>query len=149
MIDWQTIDTVLLDMDGTLLDLHYDNHFWLTHLPARFAEKNNISFEDAHRQLYQHIKAIEGTLDWYCLDYWSENFGLNVPELKQETKHKIQQRPYVSEFLQALADNEEAIVAELIDCQGVPADLGGYYNAPADQIEAVMRPSDTLNQIIG
>ena len=31
--DWQEIDTVLLDMDGTLLDLHYDNYFWLTHIP--------------------------------------------------------------------------------------------------------------------
>ena len=36
---WRDIDTVLLDMDGTLLDLHYDNHFWLepvsyTHLRA-------------------------------------------------------------------------------------------------------------------
>src|SRR5688572_6670841 len=35
MIDWNAVDTVLLDMDGTLLDLHFDNYFWLTHLPKR------------------------------------------------------------------------------------------------------------------
>ncbi|MEC8348362.1 MAG: haloacid dehalogenase, partial [Pseudomonadota bacterium] len=27
-LDWQNIDTVLLDVDGTLLDLHYDNFVW-------------------------------------------------------------------------------------------------------------------------
>ncbi|HBT55971.1 MAG TPA: haloacid dehalogenase, partial [Pseudomonas sp.] len=34
MLNWNAIDTVLLDMDGTLLDLHFDNHFWLEHMPA-------------------------------------------------------------------------------------------------------------------
>ncbi|HNG60363.1 MAG TPA: haloacid dehalogenase, partial [Cellvibrionaceae bacterium] len=40
MIPWQAIDTLLLDMDGTLLDLHYDNYFWLEYLPRAFAAKN-------------------------------------------------------------------------------------------------------------
>ena len=34
MLNWSKIDTVLLDMDGTLLDLHYDSHFWLNVIPA-------------------------------------------------------------------------------------------------------------------
>ena len=29
----QNVDLVLLDMDGTLLDLHYDSHFWLDYVP--------------------------------------------------------------------------------------------------------------------
>ena len=38
MINWPQIDTVFLDMDGTLLDLHFDNHFWREHMPRRYAE---------------------------------------------------------------------------------------------------------------
>lgn len=49
MIDWSAIDTVLLDMDGTLLDLHFDNHFWQHHLPLRFAERHGLDPRRAPR----------------------------------------------------------------------------------------------------
>ena len=39
LLPWSGIDTILLDMDGTLLDLHYDNHFWQVYVPEKFAEK--------------------------------------------------------------------------------------------------------------
>jgi len=45
MVNWQDIDTVLLDMDGTLLDLHFDNYFWLHYLPEKYASAQNISLE--------------------------------------------------------------------------------------------------------
>jgi putative hydrolase of the HAD superfamily len=38
MFDWNTINTVLLDMDGTLLDLHFDNHFWLSLVPLELSK---------------------------------------------------------------------------------------------------------------
>ena len=47
MIDWSQIDTVLLDMDGTLLDLRFDNHFWLELVPRRFAEMHGISVRES------------------------------------------------------------------------------------------------------
>ncbi len=50
---------------------------------------------------------------------------------------------------QALADGEAAIVAELAAVQGKPADIGGYYKADPEKLAAVMRPSATLNAIIG
>ncbi len=109
MINWNSIDTVMLDMDGTLLDLHYDNHFWLTHLPKRYADIHNMSRKEAERQLHKHIYEIEGTLNWYCLDYWSESLGIDVTELKKETKHKIQERPHVNDFLQALKNNGKLV----------------------------------------
>lgn len=109
MIDWQTIDTVLLDMDGTLLDLHYDDHFWKTHLPRRYADIKKLDIEVSRKQLQDHINAIEGTLDWYCLDYWSESLGVNVSELHRETRHKINERPHAKEFLDALKDNDKAV----------------------------------------
>ena len=49
----------------------------------------------------------------------------------------------------ALADSEEAILAELAAAQGAAADLGGYYHTDAEKVAKVMRPSATLNAIIG
>ncbi|MEL6691373.1 MAG: NADP-dependent isocitrate dehydrogenase, partial [Pseudomonadota bacterium] len=49
----------------------------------------------------------------------------------------------------ALAENEDKIVAELAAVRGKPADIGGYYKADPAKLAAVMRPSATLNGIIG
>jgi isocitrate dehydrogenase len=48
----------------------------------------------------------------------------------------------------ALASNEEAIVSELLEVQGSPVDLGGYYRPDAAKAAAVMRPSATLNKVV-
>ncbi len=49
----------------------------------------------------------------------------------------------------ALAENEAQIVAEFAAAQGTAADIGGYYRTEAEKTAAVMRPSATLNSIIG
>ena len=41
--EWSAVESVFMDMDGTLLDLHFDNHFWLEHLPLRFGERHGMS----------------------------------------------------------------------------------------------------------
>ncbi len=102
MIDWQTIDTVLLDMDGTLLDLHFDHYFWFFHLPTRYAEAHGVDEDQAKAFLHAKIKQYEGTLQWYCLDHWSELVDMDLAALKQEIRHKIQKRPYAEEFLMRL-----------------------------------------------
>ena len=48
----------------------------------------------------------------------------------------------------ALADNEQKIIDELAAVQGKPADIGGYYRADEAKVEAVMRPSATLNALL-
>ncbi|MGH1374139.1 MAG: GMP/IMP nucleotidase [Cellvibrionaceae bacterium] len=110
MIDWHLIDTVLLDMDGTLLDLHYDNYFWLTHLPKRYAETHGVDEATATAKLQAHIKAHEGTLNWYCLEFWSDALDLDIRALKEEVKDKIAIRPFVVEFLQALQAQGKRLV---------------------------------------
>lgn len=100
--DWQQIDTVLLDMDGTLLDLHFDNYFWLQHLPNAYAEHHQISLEAAWAELNKSFIGLKGTLNWYCLDYWSELTGLSISHLKYEIQEKIGFRPHVQDFLQKL-----------------------------------------------
>ncbi|HSB95856.1 MAG TPA: GMP/IMP nucleotidase [Spongiibacteraceae bacterium] len=102
LIDWEKIDTVLLDMDGTLLDLYFDNHFWLEHLPQRYAQRHVTSPERARAHLTALFAAQRGTLNWYCVDYWSRELQLDIAELKREVEHLIGIRPYVEEFLQRL-----------------------------------------------
>jgi putative hydrolase of the HAD superfamily len=103
MIDWPNIDTVLLDMDGTLLDLHFDNHFWLEHVPKRYAEAKGLDLELATEELMGRYQAVLGTLDWYCVDHWSRELGLDIVMLKQEVAHLIAVHPHVLDFLDALA----------------------------------------------
>lgn len=110
MFDWSQIDAVFLDMDGTLLDLHFDNHFWLEHVPQRFAEAKGITVPAAKNELLPRYQDIEGTLDWYCIDHWSRELGLDIALLKQEVEHLIQVHPYVLEFLEALATHGKSRV---------------------------------------
>lgn len=104
MIDWTEIDTLFLDMDGTLLDLHFDNYFWLEHVPSRYAEARDISLEESKRELLARYKDVEGTLEWYCVDHWSRELGLDIVLLKQEVDHLIAVHPHVVEFLDAVRD---------------------------------------------
>ncbi|HTP66697.1 MAG TPA: GMP/IMP nucleotidase [Geobacteraceae bacterium] len=98
-IDWAQIDTVLLDMDGTLLDRHFDDHFWLEHVPRRYATERNIPLDQAKELLYRLFRSQENTLNWTDLDYWTEQLGLDIPLLKREVDHLIAVHPFVTEFL--------------------------------------------------
>ncbi|MGK0441011.1 MAG: putative hydrolase of the HAD superfamily [Pseudohongiellaceae bacterium] len=110
MIDWNSIDTVLLDMDGTLLDLHYDNHFWLEHLPRRYADIHKQPLPKVKEELYQRIMSQKGTLNWYCLDYWSEQLQLDIAELKNEIKHMVTIRPHVEQLLRQLRASHHHVI---------------------------------------
>lgn len=101
-LPWSDIDTVLLDMDGTLLDLHFDNHFWLEHLPQRYAELHGISRQQADDELLPLFHQHAGQLNWYCTDFWSRELNLSVRELKREVAHLIALRPDADTFLAAL-----------------------------------------------
>jgi putative hydrolase of the HAD superfamily len=99
---WSQIDTILLDMDGTLLDKYFDDHFWEEYIPKVFAEVNNLTPEEARKALLKRYQAVESTLQWTDLDFWSEQLGLDIPELKCKVDHLIQVHPYVIDFLKYL-----------------------------------------------
>lgn len=99
---WEEIDTVLLDMDGTLLDLRFDNYFWLEILPERYAQRHELSLPAARARLAPLFVAKQGTLDWYCIDFWSRELALDIAELKREACGEVRFLPGAERFLQAL-----------------------------------------------
>ena len=106
-LDWDSIDTVLLDMDGTLLDLHFDYYFWTQHLPEKYNQIQNGDIQQTTLYIANRLAEKQGQLEWYCTDYWSKQFGLNIIQAQAEVKHLIQERPQVIEFLESLGRKQK------------------------------------------
>ncbi|MAX33179.1 putative hydrolase of the HAD superfamily [Onishia taeanensis] len=109
MIDWRAIDTVLLDMDGTLLDLHFDSHFWLEHLPRRYVELHRLDAA-SQEDIRARIISEQGTLNWYSLAYWSRELGVDIVALKREVQHLIGLRSDALDFLTWLKQAHPRVV---------------------------------------
>jgi len=103
-VDWSRIDTVLLDMDGTLLDLRFDNWFWQELVPEHYARANRLSAERTREILDPKFRASMGTLDWYCIDFWSRELGLDIPAIKRSVHEQVQFLPGAVPFLSFLRD---------------------------------------------
>lgn len=101
-LPWETIDTVLLDMDGTLLDLHFDNVFWLDYMPQYYADKNGLSRAAADAYLQPLMASYSGQLNWYCVEFWSKTLDLPIKQMKRDTAHLINLRANSEQFLLAL-----------------------------------------------
>lgn len=111
MIDWNDIDTVLLDMDGTLLDLHYDNRFWLQHLPRHYARHHEVAPAEAEARLQALFDQSRHQLHHYCTDWWSDVTGMDLQPLKRELAHLIRFRPNAERFLDAVrASGRRALI---------------------------------------
>lgn len=104
-VDWSAIEWVLLDMDGTLLDLAYDNWFWRTLVPTRYAEARQLTLSAAEAELAPRFHEVAHTLPWYCTDYWSGITGLNIAALKRESRERIGVLDGTEEFLSAVRDS--------------------------------------------
>lgn len=96
----------MLDMDGTLLDLAFDNYMWLEHIPAEYARRNSIGEAEAREILYATFRSLEGTLEWYCLDHWSDALKLDVKELHRREHERINYLPGAREFLEAAVEHK-------------------------------------------
>ena len=103
--DWSAIDTVLLDMDGTLLDLRFDNWFWQELIPSRYAAANGLSAAEAQGLLAPKFVAVSGTLQWYCIEYWTQELKLDIQSLKREALAPVGFLPGAEGFLARLKDS--------------------------------------------
>lgn len=134
MIDWSQINTVFLDLDGTLLDLHFDNHFWLEYVPECYAEKHELALDESHKVLGKKYEDAHGSLNWYCVDYWSRELELDIGELKQRICHKVAIRPHVEEFLEFLHMHGKRVVLVTnahpvsIEVKMQKTNLGRFFN---------------------
>lgn len=106
---WQAIDTVLLDMDGTLLDLRFDNYFWLDLVPERYAVKHGLTLDEAREVLRPMFADRQGTLDWYCTDFWTRALSLDIAGMKHEVREHVRFLPGAEEFLRALREKSVRI----------------------------------------
>ena len=108
--DWKDVDAILLDMDGTLLDLSFDNHFWQEAIPAIYAQEKGISLEQSHFDLGQYYEEYHGTLNWYCTDFWTEKLKLDIIKHKTQLADRIALRPGTKEFLQQVGDSNKSVI---------------------------------------
>ncbi len=99
VIDWQEIDTLLLDIDGTLLDRNFDNVVWEQLLPSRYGEANGLEPDKAKDKLVKHMSEVAHSLDYYRIDYWAEYTGVDLIELHHEVAHLLEFRPGTRAFL--------------------------------------------------
>ena len=135
MIAWENIDTVLLDMDGTLLDLHYDNFFWHYYLPRKWGQLHGLDADSARERLLPRFRSMAGTLSWYCLDYWTEELGVDILGLKNDVEHLIRTRPHAVEFLGFLRGLRKQVVLvtnaheKLLDIKLRRTEIGRYFDA--------------------
>ena len=97
--DWDRIETVCLDMDGTVLDQRFDNLFWLEALPQRWAAERGLTADQGVAELVRRFAARRGTLEWYCIDHWSEELDFDIAALKLELREHIRYLPGALEFL--------------------------------------------------
>ncbi len=133
-LNWDQIETVFLDMDGTLLDLHFDNHFWTQFVPARYGEKHGISTQQAFDHIFPHMLTLRGRLEWYDVHYWSGFLDMDVLEMKYAAADRIRPRPGAIEFLQALRRARKKIVlatnahGDTLDIKFKRSGIGSYFD---------------------
>ena len=109
-LHWSQIDTVLLDMDGTLLDLRFDNWFWLSFIPMHYAAAQGISEQEARRRLEPKFKNVAHTMQWYCIDYWTRELKLEIAALKRTVTERVGYLPGAEAFLERLRASGKRVV---------------------------------------
>jgi len=109
-VEWAQIDSVLLDMDGTLLDLRFDNWFWSTVVPESYAQANGLSIGEAQVRLTPLFMKVAHTLPWYCIDHWSRELDLDIRALKRAARESVKFLPGAEQFLEKLRLSGKRIV---------------------------------------
>lgn len=100
--DWNQVNDVLLDMDGTLLDRHFDNFFFEEELPRRYAAQYGLRTGEAREKLFALYRSVEGELNWTDLHYWTKTLGIDVIAMTKEFDHMIGFLPDAKDFLKYL-----------------------------------------------
>ncbi len=128
------IKSVLLDMDGTLLDKYFDDYFWEHLVPEKYSEKHGVTFGRAKEELMTKYKHHEGTLNWTDIDFWSRELRLDIPALKEQIKHLIEVHPHVEDFLRMLRRHKKKVFLvtnahfKVLDLKMKKTNMGRYFD---------------------
>ena len=91
-------------MDGTLLDLDFDNRFWRERVPNALSETYGVTLEEAKAHTHAAYSEMSGTLEWYDVEYWSAAFRLDLVKLQRAAAHEVALLPGVIEFLRFVGE---------------------------------------------
>ncbi|MGQ9921867.1 MAG: GMP/IMP nucleotidase [Desulfobacca sp.] len=135
VFSWNEIDWVLLDMDGTLLDKHFDDYFWETLVPQEYARQHHLELEAARREVFARYQRQEGTLNWTDIDFWSRELELDIPALKEGIRHLIEVHPDSEPFLRYVRSLQKKVILvsnahyKTLDLKMNHVGLLGYFDA--------------------
>jgi len=101
---------ILLDIDGVLLDLSFDNLFWQELIPLKLASSKNISIEEAKTEIKKTASKIYGTLPWYELEFWESRYDIDFLSVANKHSSKINFLPDSEKILQQLASLDKRII---------------------------------------
>lgn len=124
----------MLDMDGTILDLAFDNYIWKNLVPRRYAAVNNLTFEEARVELANTYRAVQGDLEWYCLDHWKERLGVDVVKIHHDVTHKIGYLPGALKFLREVHNSDTRVLLvtnshqDTLDLKEAVTGFGDYFD---------------------
>ena len=110
LLNWTNIDIVLLDLDGTLLDLNFDNYFWNCYLPKEYSKIFSISEDQAKSFIQDSLAEKAGTLDWYDIDYWSQRLNIDLIKMKEKISARISAKPDAKEFLNTISNSDKKLI---------------------------------------
>lgn len=100
-----------------------------------------IKFLDTKKSPSRDVNELDNRgSHFYLALYWAEALAAQDKDKELQT--------HFEQLASELESNQETILKELIDAQGKPVDIGGYYLPDAEKISAAMRPSTTFNAII-
>tara|TARA_R110000782_G_scaffold87299_7_gene169151 strand:- start:1321 stop:1983 length:663 start_codon:yes stop_codon:yes gene_type:complete len=124
--------TLMLDMDGTLLDLAFDNYVWKELMPRRFAAANNMPFDEARDLLFGKFREAQGKLEWYSLHHWAQHLQLDVMQLHHDVSHRIGYLPGALQFLRRLREMDIQVLLvtnahpDMVAIKDAKTGLGDY-----------------------
>lgn len=134
VFSWDRVDWVLLDMDGTLLDKHFDDYFWETLVPQEYARRRKMDLTAARQEVFARYRREEGTLNWTDIDFWSRELNLDIPALKEGIRHLIEVHPDSEPFLKYIRGLRKRVILvtnahyKTLDLKMNHASLLGYFD---------------------